>query len=93
MAFSERPQLWMMDNARVAEKLRYAETDPVAAAKEFRRRREDTLVLLRALPHAAWQRTGIHPKRGELTIEQLAEVAAEHTDSHLARIRELRGGA
>jgi hypothetical protein len=77
----------------VAEKLRYAETDPAAAAKEFRRRREDTLVLLRALPHAAWQRSGIHPKRGELTIERLAGVAAEHTESHIARIREVRGGA
>lgn len=93
MAFSERPRLWMMDNARVAEKLRYQDADAAAAAKDFRRRREDTLVLLRALPHAAWQRTGVHPKRGELTIEQLAEVAAEHTERHIARIRELRGAA
>jgi len=91
MAFSERPTLWMMDNARVAQKLHYAETDPAAAVKEFRRRREDTLVLLRALPLAAWRRKGVHPKRGELTIEQLAEVAAEHTERHIARVRELRG--
>jgi hypothetical protein len=75
----------------VSEKLRYHEADPAAASKAFRRRREDTLVLLRALPHAAWQRTGIHPKRGELTVEQLAEVAAEHTERHIARIRDLGG--
>jgi hypothetical protein len=93
MAFSERPRLWMMDNARVSEKLRYNEADPSGVSKEFRRRREDTLVLLRALPHAAWQRTGVHPKRGELTVEQLADVAAQHTDGHIARIRELGGAA
>ena len=71
--------------------LKYGESDPAAVAKEFRRLREDTLLLLRALPHAAWQRTGLHPKRGELTLEQLAGVLAGHDDSHLEKIKALRG--
>jgi hypothetical protein len=88
-AFSERPSFWMMDNARVSEKLRYREADPASVLKEHRRRREDLVSLLRALPHAGWQRTGLHPKRGELTIEGLAEVIAGHDENHLAQIEAL----
>jgi hypothetical protein len=90
MAFGEKPAFWMLDNDRAAASLKYAEADPVAVAKEFRRLREDTLVLLRALPQSAWRRTGLHPKRGELTLEQLAEVLAGHDDSHLEKITALR---
>ena len=89
-AFSECPAFWMLDNDRAASRLKYAEADPVAVAREFRRLREDTLVLLRALPEPAWRRTGLHPKRGELTLEQLGEVLAGHDDSHLEKIRALR---
>lgn len=91
-AFSERPAFWMMDSARVAEKLKYREANPAAVLKEHRRRREDLVSLLRALPHAAWQRTGLHPKRGELTIESLAEVIADHDENHLAQIEALPRG-
>ena len=90
-AFSDRPEFWMLDNDRAAAGLKYAESDPAAVAKEFRRLREDTLMLLRALPHAAWQRTGIHPKRGELTLEQLAEVLAGHDDNHIGKLRQPTG--
>jgi hypothetical protein len=91
MAFGEHPAFWMLDNDRAATLLKYAESNPAAVLKEFRRLREDTLVLLRALPHAAWRRTGLHPKRGELTLEQLAEVLAGHDESHIGKIRALRG--
>lgn len=91
MAFGEKPAFWMLDNDRAASSLKYAEADPAAVGKEFRRLREDTLALLHALPQAAWRRTGLHPKRGELTLEQLADVLAGHDDSHLEKIRALRG--
>jgi hypothetical protein len=88
-AFSERPGFWMMDNARVSETLRYREAEPVAVLKEHKRRREDLVSLLRALPNASWQRVGLHPKRGELTIEALAHVIASHDDGHLAALEAL----
>jgi uncharacterized damage-inducible protein DinB len=88
-AFSDRPAFWMMDNARVAETLHYREADPGAVLKEHRRRREDLVSLLRALPHGVWQRTGLHPKRGELTIEALVSVIADHDDNHLGQIAAL----
>jgi hypothetical protein len=92
MAHQERPSFWMMDNDRVAESLRYREADLGSVVKEWKRRRGDTLTLLRALPHAAWQRTGLHPKRGELTIEQLVTVLAGHDGRHIERVRAIRQG-
>jgi hypothetical protein len=89
VAFSDRPSFWMMDNARVAEKLHYRDADPAAVLKEHRRRREDLLSLLRALPQAQWQRTGMHPKRGELTLEKLAGVIADHDENHFRQIEAL----
>jgi uncharacterized damage-inducible protein DinB len=91
MAFGDKPAFWMLDNDRAAEALKYAAADPAEVAKEFRRLREDTLALLRALPHEAWKKTGLHPKRGELTVEQLAAVLAGHDESHIGKIKTLRG--
>jgi hypothetical protein len=88
-ASSERPTFWMMDNARVALELRYREAEPGAVLKEHRRRREGLLALLGSLPHPSWQRIGLHPKRGELTIEQLAGVIADHDDNHLRQLEAL----
>ena len=90
IAHQERPSLWMMDNDRVAEARRYVDAEFDAVVREWKRLRGDTLVLLRALPHAAWQRTGLHPKRGEVTIEQLVSVLADHDRSHIDRTRGIR---
>ena len=91
-AHQEKPAFWMADNDRLVESLRYAEADPVTVAKEFAHRRDETILLLRALPQAAWQRTGLHPKRGEVSIEQLAKILAEHDRSHVSRIQEAAPG-
>jgi uncharacterized damage-inducible protein DinB len=89
VAFSERPVFWVMDNDRVAESLAYRDADPAAVVKEARRRREDLASLLRALPARAWARAGLHPRRGELTIERLASDLADHDDHHLKQIEAL----
>ncbi len=91
MAFGETPAFWLLDNDRAAEALKYGEADPAEVAKEFKRLREDSIALLRALPHEAWQRTGLHPEKGEITVEQLAVRLADHDDAHIGRIKALRG--
>jgi hypothetical protein len=91
MAFGDRPSFWMLDNDAAAAALKYAEADPAEVVKEFRRLREDTVSLLRALPHEAWKKTGVHPEKGEMTLEQLAVRLADHGDAHLGRITTLRG--
>jgi uncharacterized damage-inducible protein DinB len=90
MAFSERPTFWMLDNDRAAAEKKYSEADLGAAAKSFKELRQETLTLLKALPAATWRRTGLHPKRGELSVEQLAEHLGNHDDKHIGQIRELR---
>ncbi len=42
--------------------------------------------LLRAIPDAAWQKTGLHPRRGELTIEQIVDqLICEHLEEHVTQ--------
>lgn len=90
VAHQDRPHLWVSNNDRLAEALRYGEADLAAVLKEFRRLRADTFVLLRALPHSVWQRTGVHAERGVETLEQLATHLAGHDEKHIAKIRSLR---
>ncbi len=90
MPWVEKPSFWMLDNDKAAAELRYADQDLARVAKEFAARRSETLMLLRALPHASWQRTGVHPTRGELTLEKLADVLADHDRRHVERIRAIK---
>ncbi len=90
MAFGDRPAFWMLDNEAAAAALKYSEADPAEVAKEFKRLREDTVSGLRALPHEAWEKTGLHPEAGEITVEQLAVRLANHDDAHIGRIKALR---
>ncbi len=50
-------------------------------------------VLLDSLDEAQWQRTAIHPTRGEINVEQLAALYAGHGDSHIAQINKTLGRA
>jgi hypothetical protein len=90
-AHQDKPQFWMMDNDRVAEVKRYAKADLASVVEDFARARADTITLLRALPQQVWQKTGLHPTRGETSIEALATILAGHDGSHLDRIAQLAG--
>ncbi len=92
IAFAEKPALWMLDNDRTAALRKYDGAEPAAVVKAWKRLREETILLLRALPDAVWRRSGVHPTRGEKTIEELAAVLAGHDESHLSRIEALRAG-
>ncbi|MBZ5535823.1 MAG: DinB family protein [Acidobacteriia bacterium] len=90
IANTDGPALSGVDNNELAAKLRYIERDLSDTLKEFKRLRADTLTLLRALPQKNWQRAGIHPKRGEITIESLAKIHANHDSTHADQIRALK---
>lgn len=85
-AFSDRPAFYMPDVDTLAEKNGYNTQDPAAALKEFARLRADSLCLLRALPPSHWKRTGMHPKRGEISIERMVEIMIGHDKGHLDQI-------
>ncbi|MDD5543408.1 MAG: DinB family protein [Acidobacteriia bacterium] len=90
MAFRDRPTIFSFDNNALAASLRFNERDLGETLKEFKRLRQDTLTLLRALPSASWQRTGIHPKRGEISIASVVENHSHHDSHHAERILNLR---
>ncbi len=85
-AFSEKPAFYMLEVDDLAVKNGYNTQDLGAALKEFARLREDNLRLLRALPAGQWQRSGIHPKRGEITIERIVEIMIGHDQGHRDQI-------
>ena len=45
---------------------------------------------LSALPDSAWSRRAVHPDRGEITMDDLLDIYAEHGDKHAKQITDLR---
>ncbi|MBX7184572.1 MAG: DinB family protein [Vicinamibacteria bacterium] len=85
-AFSDKPAFYTVDFEALVAKHGYNAQDRGAALKEFARLRADTLCLLRALPAGSWKRVGIHPKRGEVSIERIVEIMTGHDEGHLDQI-------
>jgi uncharacterized damage-inducible protein DinB len=86
-AFSDRPAFYPLDIDDMAVKNGYNELDIATPLKEFIRLREDNLRLLRSLPASQWKRVGIHPKRGEISIERIVEIMIDHDARHLEQAR------
>jgi hypothetical protein len=72
---------------RWAEDRQYLRNDTGEALASFRRRREETLAHLAALSPEQWQRGGIHPRRGRMTVVDFVRDMAGHDDNHLAQLR------
>ena len=81
-----------LDQERWAEDRQYRRQDPHLALAAFRRRRGDTVALLRGLSAAEWERVGIHPSRGRLTLGDWVTSLTGHDDNHVAQLaRALEG--
>ena len=90
IANHDRPQLRMIIQDELAAKLRYNEDDPALVLKEFQNLRAESVAILVALGYQSWQRVGVHPKRGDVSIAWTAEHQVEHDANHLGQIRALR---
>ncbi len=90
MANHERPALRMMNQDELAAALKYNEDNPAAVLREFSALRQETVAVLSALAHQSWQRIGLHPKRGELSIAAHVDMHVNHDANHLNQIRGLR---
>jgi hypothetical protein len=90
LANHDRPPLRGFKQDELAVKLRYNEDDPAQTLKEFQALRAESVAVLSALSYQSWQRGGVHPTRGTVTIAWSAEHAVEHDDNHLRQIRALR---
>lgn len=45
---------------------------------------------LELLPDESWSRRGMHPERGEITLDDLLEIYADHGAHHAGQITDLR---
>jgi hypothetical protein len=86
----DRPPLTGYDQDLWAERLHYADADPVQALEQLRVLRRGNLWLLdRATPEDR-QRVGVHSERGEESVEYLCGLYAGHDLLHLRQIARIR---
>jgi hypothetical protein len=89
IAFEERPTLMPFDQEKWAAG-RAREKEPLAETLErFRLLRRSQLRLFRGAGPEALKRTGFHPERGEVTLQEQLETLAGHDLNHLAQIERL----
>lgn len=81
------------DQAVWADQLDYQGFDRAgldATLALFSALRQSTSILLRRASPADWDKSGRHPERGPMTLRQLLELYADHSERHLAQILERR---
>lgn len=92
MLAQENPLFPSVDMDCWAEERKYLECDAAEALASFRVRRGKLIALLRELRPEQWERTGISPKHGQMTIGALVERMAGHDANHLDQIKRALAG-
>ena len=86
----DHPTLVAIDQDAWSANLDYARRKPKQSLETFRRLRAENFELLKALPEAAFERTGNHTENGSVTLLRLLEGYAGHAESHARQLQELR---
>lgn len=86
----ERPVIQPSDQDLWATHLHYQLQDLSLALEQFRAVRAATIPLLEHLPAQAWERVGVHPTRGSMTVLQLVDLYGTHVMKHVAQIEEIK---
>lgn len=83
----DRPVLTPFDERAWADRFGELDDDVRDTLQRWRAVRESNLRLLDALAEGEWQRDGVHPQRGPLTVRDMVKTQAEHDRTHLDQIR------
>ena len=86
----ENPTLIGFDQDAWASNLDYARRKPKQSLETFRRLRAENFELLKGVPESAFERAGNHTRNGRMTLHDLLEHGARHTESHARQIGEIR---
>ncbi len=78
------------DQERWTAALHYEKQPLEDVLAAFRGLRRMTANMLRAMSADGWNNTGVHPKRGDMSVLALVEILAGHCENHARTIRELR---
>ena len=84
---TDNPRLAGPDPDRWAEERQYLRNDTSEAVAAFRKRRDESLAFLRTLAPEAWERGGLHPVRGQVTLDNFLTLMAWHDDNHLDQLK------
>lgn len=87
----DEPPIFTFDEGLWKRKLHYIWRSPEAAIALFDQLRFTTMEIFRQLDQKSWEKAGIHPEDGRLTIGELLIRGANHSDDHANQIRLLRG--
>jgi hypothetical protein len=87
----EQPQLPGFDVAGLVIRNDYINQNFAEILAERNALRADSLALLARLDEATWERTGIHPVRGEMSVIALGQQLATHDIDHLEQIARVLG--
>jgi len=90
IAAEDNPTIVAWDQDAWSRNLDYARRKPKQSLESFRRMRAETYDLLKALPEAAFARTGNHSERGSITLRQLVDLMAQHAESHSRQMQSIR---
>jgi len=86
----DNPSLIPYDQNAWAERTDYAKRKPSQALDTMRHLRGDNYALLKDLPEEMFSRTGMHARRGKMTLLDLVRLFAEHAENHATQIRKVR---
>lgn len=85
----EQPTLEIYDEATWAKNLAYSTQARDRALDLFKAQRRSTAALLRTLSPQQWERTAMHPERGQMSLYDIFLLYLEHGQVHLAQIERL----
>jgi uncharacterized damage-inducible protein DinB len=92
LAMDTDPKLGGPNADRIAEERQYLRNDAGEALAAFRRRRGETLEVFGKLTPAQWDKGGLHPVRGRITLDGFLTLMAWHDDNHLDQLRRALAG-
>jgi hypothetical protein len=76
------------DVNRWAEDRQYRRNDAGEALSSFRRFREEMLAFLKTLKPEDWDRSGIHYKRGRMSVTDTVNLMVNHDNAHLEQLKQ-----
>jgi uncharacterized damage-inducible protein DinB len=83
----DRPMLTAYDENAWADRFGELDEDPRESLQRWRAVRENTVRLIDSLVEGEWDRSGIHPQKGVVTVGAIVRLMAEHDRAHLDQIR------
>ena len=86
----EKPALPVYDPDTWKKRLHYLWRSPEASLSLFQQTRFASAEMLRQCSASDWERVGVHPERGEMTLGEILTLYAEHAVAHVAQIQALR---